>query len=184
MIYKNAILCKSYQHVIYYSYFMQRCRLSTIIWKFICIYFQNLIVKNGTYTELSPLRLPSPSEDTLLACFTRWRHSKGATSSLRWTLIVEDFFLLKPIRFLWPEIEKDKSHLYQIYFLVLKLNANYYFVGEKKCNLCNISDLNISHARTKRTSVNEVSCEKNKQIFHIIHSRFVNTSIRKHVICR
>lgn len=64
--------------------------------------------KNNTpsYTELSPLRLPSPSDDTLLACFTRWRHSRGATSSLRWTLRVEDFLRRNPILFLWPSIKK------------------------------------------------------------------------------
>lgn len=80
--------------------------------------------RSETYTELSPLRLPSPSEDTLLACFTRWRHSRGATSSLRWTLIVEDFFLLKPIRFLWPKIQKDK--------FILILNTFSDFVAKYK----------------------------------------------------
>lgn len=70
-----------------------------------------VVVVAVTYVaELSPLRLPSPSDDTELHCLTKCLTSSGTTSSLRCTLKDVACFRRNPNLFFVPSVSKLNQH--------------------------------------------------------------------------
>lgn len=61
-----------------------------------------MLVMSTYFAPLSLLRLPSPSDETLVVCLTRYLAVWGTTSSLRCTLNSVTCFFLKPSLFLVP----------------------------------------------------------------------------------